>query len=123
MNHQREHRSSMEYSGKTALITGASSGIGLDYAKEFARRGSDLVLVARRVDLLDKAAAELTQTYKIKATTIALDLSVPGAADKLIDELRSKQIHPDFVVNNAGFGTSGRAKNEDRGRVAQEVQL
>lgn len=113
----------MEYKGKTALITGASSGIGLDYAREFARRGANLVLVARRVDLLDAAAAQLVKGHGVGVTTIALDLSVPAAAQKLVDELKSQSIHPDFVVNNAGFGTSGRAKNEDRGRVAQEIQL
>lgn len=113
----------MDYSGKTALITGASSGIGLEYAREFAKRGTNLVLVARRVDLLDKAAAELKQTYKVSVTNIAMDLSVPGAAEKLIDELKAKKIDPEFIVNNAGFGTSGRAKGEDRGKVQQEIQL
>ena len=113
----------MHYKGKTALITGASSGIGLAYAKEFARRGANLVLVARRVELLDKAAAELVKAHGVGVTTIALDLSVPAAAQKLIDELKSQKIGPDFVINNAGFGTSGRAKNEDRRRVSQEIQL
>ena len=113
----------MIYKGKTAVITGASSGIGLDYAREFAKRGANLVLVARRDDLLKHAASELGQNHGVKVDTIALDLSTLGAGQQLLDALGKLGVETDILVNNAGFGTSGRLKDENRERVRQEVVL
>jgi short-subunit dehydrogenase len=113
----------MEYKGKTAVITGASSGIGLDYAREFAKRGSNLVLVARREDLLKQAASELTKDFGIKVDTIPLDLSTIDAGQKLMDALGKLGVETHILVNNAGFGTSGRLADERRERIQQEVLL
>ena len=77
----------MEYKSKTALITGASSGIGLEYAREFARRGSNLILVARRQDALENLKHELSGAFGVAVTVIAMDLSSADAGQKLVGEL------------------------------------
>src|SRR5881394_2594555 len=84
---------------KTALITGASSGIGADFARLFAREGYDLVLVAR-------GEAKLRE-LGLPATIIAADLTDPAAPQRIVDELRAKSIDVDVLVNNAGIGVTG----------------
>ena len=113
----------MEYTGKTAIITGASSGIGLAYAEEFAKRGANLVLVARREDLLNEIAQRLTKSANVKVTTVPMDLATLGAGKKVVKALEAKKIEVDFLVNNAGFGTSGRLIHENRENVEQEIVL
>jgi hypothetical protein len=113
----------MEYTGKTALITGASSGIGLAYAKEFARRGSNLILVARRADLLAQAAKEIEQFSKVTVTVISMDLATLEAGKNLEREVAKKNLQVDFLINNAGFGTSGLFANENREKIQQEIVL
>src|SRR5277367_5283239 len=88
---------------QTALITGASSGIGLSLAKIFAREGYSLVLVARNESKLKQLAGEL----KVPITVIPKDLSLPDSQQEIYDELNSKSISVDVLVNNAGFGTYG----------------
>lgn len=90
----------------TALITGASVGIGYELAKVFARRGHDVVLVARNREQLEKVAAEC-RTLGAESRVIAKDLSVPGAAEENFDELSRAGVQVDVLVNNAGFGTHG----------------
>ncbi len=80
----------MDFKGKTAVITGASSGIGLAYAHEFAKRGSNLVLVARRGDVLQDIAADIKASYNVKIETIDLDLSTLDSGQKLMDALAKK---------------------------------
>ncbi|MGX1774509.1 SDR family NAD(P)-dependent oxidoreductase [Nocardia brasiliensis] len=82
-------------------VTGASSGIGAVFARELARRGSDLVLVARRQDRLEVLAAELRTQHGVHTTPIALDLSEPGAGRRLAAELARRDITVDGLVNNA----------------------
>ena len=113
----------MEYKGKTAVITGASSGIGLAYAEEFASRGTNLVLVARREELLNEIAKRLTKTSNVSVTVVPMDLATLSAGNILVKELESKSIEVDFLINNAGFGTSGRLKHENREKVQQEIVL
>jgi short-subunit dehydrogenase len=92
---------------KTALVTGASSGIGHEFARELASHGHNLVLVARRIDRLRKLAGGLEQQYGVTAIPIRADLSTPNAAQGLYDEVRRRQIDIDILVNNAGFNVYG----------------
>lgn len=104
-----------------ALITGASSGIGLDLAKLFAEGGHDLVLVARNEEALRALAADC-EKLGVKAHVLAKDLSNPNAAQEIFDELAARQIAVDVLVNNAGFGTHGmfvRTKLEDEVGMVQ----
>ncbi len=113
----------MDFKGKTAVITGASSGIGLAYAHEFAMRGSNLVLVARRGDVLQDIAADIKASYEVKIETIDLDLSTLDAGQKLMDELGRQKLQADILINNAGFGTNARVAKEDRKKIQQEIVL
>ncbi|MGH9353634.1 MAG: SDR family NAD(P)-dependent oxidoreductase [Terriglobia bacterium] len=90
-----------------ALVTGASSGIGECFARALAKRHSNLALVARSGEKLKALAEELSAAYAVKAETFALDLSEPGAAQKLVEMLKSRGIEVDLLVNNAGFGAQG----------------
>ena len=94
-------------SGRTALVTGASSGLGVDFARELARRGCRLVLVARREALLRQLQTELQQRHGITVIVMALDLGDPGAPQALHDTLKAQGIAVDILVNNAGFGLYG----------------
>ena len=87
---------------KTALVTGASSGIGEAFTRELARRGARLVLVARNRGRLERLAGEFDN-----AIFVAEDLASPGAAQRVFDALASQGIEVDLLVNNAGFGTHG----------------
>jgi uncharacterized protein len=93
--------------GQTALVTGASAGIGIDLAECFAKDGYDLVLAARSESALNEVATRLAEKYKVKAATVALDLGAQGAGQKLADAIKAKGVEIDVVVNNAGFGIAG----------------
>ena len=88
---------------KTALVTGASSGIGLSFAKLLASKGYDLVLCARRKERLDKIAHDLEKEFSIKVLSIPADLSKRETPDLIFQELGEKNITIDFLVNNAGI--------------------
>jgi uncharacterized protein len=92
---------------KTALITGASNGIGLELAKIFASKGTNLIIVSRNVIELTKLRMELSEKYKIYVEEIEKDLSVPGAAQQVYDEVKSLDFDVDYLINNAGFGDYG----------------
>ena len=113
----------LDFSGKNALITGASSGIGVDIAKGFARRGANLILVARRTDKLEAVAREIEAATGVSVTTITQDLSAPGATAALEIKLAKAGTQIDVLVNNAGFGTNERLVNENRARVSEEIHL
>lgn len=98
---------------QTALITGASSGIGLELAKLFAKDGYDLVLVARSEGKLNQLKGELEAQYGIRGTVIAMDLGKPEEAYRLKEELKGKHIEIDVLVNNAGFGLYGAFDETD----------
>src|SRR5712691_32438 len=91
----------------TALITGASSGIGRDLAHQFAADGYDLVVVARRAVALDELVREVPRAYGVKARAISADLAQPASARQLYDDLCRDGAAIDVVVNNAGFGLHG----------------
>jgi short-subunit dehydrogenase len=96
----------------TALVTGASGGIGEDLARLLAAGGCDLVLLARNERKLQTLAGELSRTHGTTATVIAADLSEPHAADEIAHLLSERRMTIDILVNNAGFGTSGEFRRE-----------
>ncbi|GAB3334427.1 hypothetical protein GCM10027299_42630 [Larkinella ripae] len=98
--------------GKTALVTGATSGIGRELANLFAKDGYNLVLVARSSDSLKQIAEEYEQQFGITATPIAMDLVDPKTPEAIYDETRRKGIQIDVLVNNAGMGEYGMFANE-----------
>jgi len=108
---------------KTALITGSSNGIGYELAKIHAEKGDNLVLVARSKSKLDKFKKELEETHKVAVYTIGKDLSVPGAAAEVYDNLKSKRISIDYLVNNAGFGDFGLFAESDWSKQEQMINL
>ena len=91
----------------TALITGASSGIGKEFARIHASKGGDLILVARRIELLNLLKDELIEKYKVAVQVIQKDLSVVGSSQELYDEVTQHGWQVDYLFNNAGFGGKG----------------
>lgn len=92
---------------KWVLITGASKGIGFDFAHRFAKAGDNLVLVARSLKLLEKSAQKIVELYGVKVEVIAEDLSLPSSAEVIVGELAKKAITIHTLVNNAGIGAAG----------------
>lgn len=92
---------------ETVLITGASSGIGLELAKCFAADGSRLVLIARNETTLEQLSSELQQKYKIQTIVLPADLSLPEAPKQIFEKLAAQKVAVDVLVNNAGFGLHG----------------
>ena len=97
----------------TCLVTGASAGIGTEFARQLAARGYNVTLVARRKDRLDELAAELKEQHGIKAKTIACDLSSAAARGRMLTTVKRQQLDVEVLVNNAGFGTAGRFQELD----------
>ncbi|MFJ9041189.1 SDR family NAD(P)-dependent oxidoreductase [Streptomyces sp. NPDC102406] len=91
-----------------ALITGASSGLGAEFAAQLAARGHDVILVARSEDKLTDLAERLTKEQGIRAHVLVQDLAEPDAARRIADRLAERGLSVDLLVNNAGFGTCGR---------------
>jgi short-subunit dehydrogenase len=115
--------SKIDYSRQTVIVTGASSGLGAEFARQLAHRGADLVLVARRVDRLESLAAELTRAHGVTVTAVARDLGLPDAGRTLRTELESRGIYATGLVNNAGFGTSNEFADEDPDRLQSMIAL
>ena len=92
---------------RRALVTGASSGIGMAFARVLAQHGYHLVLTARRVDRLDALAGDLRSQYRIDAQVLGEDLADAGACARIAAALAERSMHIDLLVNNAGFGVPG----------------
>ena len=92
---------------RLCLITGASAGIGAEFARQYARLGWDVALTARRLDRLETLANELQEENRISALTIVADLADPAAPETIISELTAQGRHVDALVNNAGYGLPG----------------
>ena len=107
---------------QTALITGASGGIGLELARLFAAGGYDLVLVARSADKLEELAGELRK-HGGAARVLAKDLASPESPEEVFRELEAAGVAVDVLVNNAGFATYGPFAETDLGRELEELQL
>ncbi|MBQ9205225.1 MAG: SDR family oxidoreductase [Treponema sp.] len=108
---------------KTVLITGASGGIGAEFARLFAADGSDLLLVARREEKLAALKAELEAAYHIKVAIHAQDLTQTGAAEALFEYSTAHGIEVDVLVNNAGFGDWGFFAESDVRKQQAMIQL
>jgi uncharacterized protein len=106
-----------------ALITGASAGIGAEIARELARRGHGVILVARRKDRLATMAEELAGEYGIRAETIASDLSKPASRSRIQSRVTEFGLDVDILVNNAGFATGGAFYEADAARELEQVQV
>ena len=107
----------------TALITGASSGIGFELARIHAKNGDDLVLVARNETKLNDLKAELENEFKIKILVIVKDLSLPSAAMDVFHEIKRNSIRIDYLINNAGFGDCGFFVETDWEKEQRMIQL
>ncbi len=108
---------------KTALITGASSGIGKELAHYFAKDGIHLVLTARNSAALEKIAIPLKESYGIQIHIFPCDLSEPGGAQKIFDFCENAGIQIDYLINNAGFGDTGLFEQTDWNKNEQMIQL
>jgi short-subunit dehydrogenase len=106
-----------------ALVTGASSGIGAEFARQLAGEKIDLVLVARRADRLEELAAELETSAGIQCHVILRDLSQSGAAEELFAATERQGWVIEWLVNNAGFGTNGFFENLPLERELEEIRL
>ena len=108
---------------KTALITGASFGIGMEFARIFAREGYNLVLVARSGDKLRQIASEVEKSYGTRSLILATDLTEPGASAYVLDQTTRAGIQVDVLVNNAGFGQYGFFAENDLEECLRQIQL
>jgi short-subunit dehydrogenase len=112
-----------ELKGRTALVTGASSGMGVDFARRLAQRGANLVLVARRRDALEAVANEMRNSYGVEVRVRPADLSDASSRDRLYGEPEEEGSNVDMLLNNAGFGLFGRFVESDWERVNQMLQV
>lgn len=108
---------------KTALITGASLGIGLELASEFASKNNHLVLVARSAAKLETLAKDLMAKYKVKVHTLAIDLSEVNSAQKVFDFCQKNNLQIDYLINNAGFGDFGFFAESNWDKQLQMINL
>ena len=113
----------VDHHGTTALITGATSGLGEEFARRLAERGADVILVARRKDRLDTLAGKLHADTGVKAVVYEADLSSPGAGRALADRIAADGLTVDTLVNNAGVGAHGNFVGQDPDAIAAEIQL
>lgn len=110
-----------DFAGTNSLVTGASSGLGAEFARQLAARGSDLVLVARSADRLDTLAEELQARHGVTVTTLPADLSLADEVSRVAAVTATTGIH--VLVNNAGFGTYGAFAGLDPGREHAEMMV
>ncbi len=110
-------------SRKIALITGASAGLGEQFAHLFARDGHDVILVARSGDRLEELAGKLRQSHSVEAHVLPADLTEPGAARRLFEQVEARGLEVEFLVNNAGFGSNGAFLELELEREVSMVQL
>jgi len=106
-----------------AVITGASSGIGEEFARQLASRGYDLVLVARRIERLEKLAGTLHDVHQVECVAVKADLSRPEERDRFCEALEPDKARLEILVNNAGFGTHGFFHETDLRRELELISV
>jgi uncharacterized protein len=116
-------RQIMKYLNKTALVTGASAGIGAEFARQLAGHGCALILVARRLERLQQLADEIQAAHGSRCNIIALDLSDPKAGSDLMAQLQQRGLRVDLLINNAGYGLPGHLISQDWSAHAASLQL
>lgn len=109
--------------GKTALITGASSGIGEAFARALAARGMRLILVARSLDKLEALASDLRQKHQAEVSVASIDLFAPDAADQMMNAAAATGWNVDVLINNAGMGVHGRFLDTEYKKQQNQMQL
>ena len=107
----------------TCLVTGASSGIGADIARELAARGHGVTLVARREERLRELADEIAGRHGVTADTVACDLGDPAGRERLVTAVKDRGLEVGVLVNNAGFGSGGSFQGLDQDRELAMVRL
>lgn len=107
----------------TALVTGASSGIGESFARELASLNTNLILVARSQDKLEQLAQELSNKYQVKTEVIVKDLTEPAAGQEVFDQVQAQGLTVDLLINNAGFGDYGAFSDRPLSKQLTMIQL
>lgn len=108
---------------KTALITGASSGIGKEFSKIHAEKGGDLIVIARSEDKLNELKKELEQQHNIDVLAVSKDLTTPNAAKEVYELVQQKGLKVDYLINNAGFGGLGMFNERELEQDLQMINL
>jgi short-subunit dehydrogenase len=121
--HRKRRTVMYTYAGKTALITGASSGIGEAFAHALAARGMHLILVARTESRLRELGQKLAHTYGVRAEVIPADLSQEHEASAIVHEVQARNLVVDMLINNAGFGSYGHFTDIDPQRYHAQVMV
>lgn len=112
-----------DLSGKWALVTGASSGFGVEFAKLLAERNANLVLVARRTEPMEQSAEELRKKLSVQVVVIGMDLSRSDAGSELKVDLDTRGIAIEILVNNAGFGIYGDFLDQPLEKITEMMRL
>jgi short-subunit dehydrogenase len=123
MKPTKEKYKMFNYRGSTALVTGASKGIGEVFAEHLAARGMNLVLVARSLDALEGLAKRLSDKYGVQCVALNADLADPDVTNRIAAELERRGIQVDLLVNNAGLGLSGNFLSHELEQERAEIQV
>ncbi|HTG15865.1 MAG TPA: SDR family oxidoreductase, partial [Blastocatellia bacterium] len=113
----------VDSSGSTALVTGASKGLGAAFAEALAERGMNLVLVARSTGELNALSTRFYAKYKVQRTVLSIDLADPSSPQTIAQELERRGIEVDLLVNNAGFGLNGAFLSHDPKQKQAEIEV
>lgn len=107
----------------TCLVTGASAGLGSEFARQLAERGYNVTLAARRIDRLTELAAEIEDKYEVRAIAVACDVADPQQRQELVDSIAARGDHVDILVNNAGIGTENPFLADPTETQIQQIEI